>query len=465
MILQADKLTLQYGQKIIADKLNFKVDKSEIISIIGPNGSGKSTLLKSLGRLLKPTHGTVLLEGKDIQKMKPGDIARKMSILPQSSTAPMDMTVYDLVCYGRMPHQGLFSSPNKIDEEKIEEALTQTNTSHMRYRRLDTLSGGERQRAWLAMAIAQNPEILLLDEPTTYLDVKHQLDLMNLVYYWCTVFPLFIEKGNAKEMILQADKLTLQYGQKIIADKLNFKVDKSEIISIIGPNGSGKSTLLKSLGRLLKPTHGTVLLEGKDIQKMKPGDIARKMSILPQSSTAPMDMTVYDLVCYGRMPHQGLFSSPNKIDEEKIEEALTQTNTSHMRYRRLDTLSGGERQRAWLAMAIAQNPEILLLDEPTTYLDVKHQLDLMNLVYKLYETRKITVIMVLHDLNHAARYSHRLVAVKKGKIFAEGLVQDVFTEKILCDLYDVETSVMSLEQNGQKHLVCFPYDVKQGEKN
>jgi iron complex transport system ATP-binding protein len=136
-----------------------------------------------------------------------------------------------------------------------------------------------------------------------------------------------------------------------------------------------------------------------------------------------------------------------------------------MRYRRLDTLSGGERQRAWLAMAIAQNPEILLLDEPTTYLDVKHQLDLMNLVYKLYETRKITVIMVLHDLNHAARYSHRLVAVKKGKIFAEGLVQDVFTEKILCDLYDVETSVMSLEQNGQKHLVCFPYDVKQGEKN
>lgn len=119
MILQADKLTLQYGQKIIADKLNFKVDKSEIISIIGPNGSGKSTLLKSLGRLLKPTHGTVLLEGKDIQKMKPGDIARKMSILPQSSTAPMDMTVYDLVCYGRMPHQGLFSSPNIISHIRV----------------------------------------------------------------------------------------------------------------------------------------------------------------------------------------------------------------------------------------------------------------------------------------------------------------------------------------------------------
>ena len=264
-------------------------------------------------------------------------------------------------------------------------------------------------------------------------------------------------------MILRADKLTLQYGDRTIADNLNFAVDKSEIISIIGPNGSGKSTLLKSLGRLLKPTRGTVLLEGKDIQAMKPGDVARKMSILPQSSTAPTDMTVYDLVCYGRMPHQGLFASPTAVDEDKIEEALAETNISHMRYRRLDTLSGGERQRAWLAMAIAQNPKILLLDEPTTYLDVKHQLDLMNLVYKLHQTKNITVIMVLHDLNHAARYSHRLVAVKHGKIFADGLVQDVFTEPILRDLYDVETSVMTMKQNNEEYLVCFPYDVKQGE--
>lgn len=185
-------------------------------------------------------------------------------------------------------------------------------------------------------------------------------------------------------MILQADKLTLQYGSRIIADELDFNVDKSEIISIIGPNGSGKSTFLKSLGRLLKPTRGTVLLEGKDIQTMNSNEIARKMSILPQSSIAPPDMTVYDLVCYGRMPHQGIFATPSDEDKTKIEEALSETNTSDMRYRRLDTLSGGERQRAWLAMAIAQNPEILLLDEPTTYLDIKHQLDLMNLVYKLH---------------------------------------------------------------------------------
>lgn len=265
-------------------------------------------------------------------------------------------------------------------------------------------------------------------------------------------------------MILQADKLTLQYGSRIIADELDFNVDKSEIISIIGPNGSGKSTFLKSLGRLLKPTRGTVLLEGKDIQTMNSNEIARKMSILPQSSIAPPDMTVYDLVCYGRMPHQGMFASPGDEDREKIEEALKETNTSAMRYRRLDTLSGGERQRAWLAMAIAQNPQILLLDEPTTYLDIKHQLDLMNLVYKLHKIKKITVIMVLHDLNHAARFSNRLVAVKKGRIFADGNVAEVFTEKILCDLYDVKTSVMTLRQGGKDYPVCFPYDIRQGEK-
>ena len=266
-------------------------------------------------------------------------------------------------------------------------------------------------------------------------------------------------------MILQADKLTLQYGSRIIADKLNFNVDKSEIISIIGPNGSGKSTFLKSLGRLLKPTRGTVLLEGKDIQTMNSNEIARKMSILPQSSIAPPDMTVYDLVCYGRMPHQGIFATPSDEDKTKIEEALSETNTSDMRYRRLDTLSGGERQRAWLAMAIAQNPEILLLDEPTTYLDIKHQLDLMNLVYKLHRTKKITVIMVLHDLNHAAHFSHRLVAIKKGKIFADGTVKEVFTEKILCDLYDVETSIMTLKPKDKEYLVCFPYDVKREATN
>ncbi len=263
-------------------------------------------------------------------------------------------------------------------------------------------------------------------------------------------------------MILQADKLTLQYGARVIADKLDFNVDKSEIISIIGPNGSGKSTLLKSLGRLLQPTHGTVLLEGKDIQTMKPSDVAKKMSILPQSSTAPPDMTVYDLVCYGRMPHQSMFGTPKNEDTDMIEAALEQTNTSGMRYRRLDTLSGGERQRAWLAMAIAQDPQILLLDEPTTYLDIKHQLDLMNLVYDLHRTKKITVIMVLHDLNHAARFSHRLVAVKKGKIFADGPVEKVFTEKILRDLYDVETSVMTLHKNDKDYLVCIPYDLRQG---
>ncbi len=262
-------------------------------------------------------------------------------------------------------------------------------------------------------------------------------------------------------MILQTDKATLKYGDTIIAEDLDFAVDKAEIITIIGPNGSGKSTLLKALGRILKPARGVVLLDGKDINSLPPQEVARKMAILPQTATAPLDMTVYDLVCYGRMPYQKFFADRNREDDVRIDEALAETDMHGMKHRRLGTLSGGERQRAWLAMAIAQEPEILLLDEPTTYLDIKHQLDLMHLVYRLHKQRGITVIMVLHDLNHAARFSNRLVAVKKGGIFADGVVDDVFTEENLRALYEVETSIMTVSKNGKDMLVCFPYDVSQ----
>ena len=260
-------------------------------------------------------------------------------------------------------------------------------------------------------------------------------------------------------MILEAKNLKLQYGAKLIADNMNFSVDQADIISIIGPNGSGKSTLLKALGRLLKPTTGTVLLNGVDIQTLPSNDIAKKMAILPQSALAPGDMTIYDLVCYGRMPHRGMFCAQNDADLMAIEKALSSTGVAQMRHRRLDTLSGGERQRAWLAMALAQEPEILLLDEPTTYLDIHHQLELMNLVSTLHRELNITVIMVLHDLNHAARFSNRLVAVKEGKIIADGAVETVFTSEILRELYEVENTVMKIKQGGIDHLVCLPHDV------
>lgn len=257
---------------------------------------------------------------------------------------------------------------------------------------------------------------------------------------------------------LEAQAVTLGYGGKVIAPSIDLVLDKPEIITIIGPNGSGKSTLLKALSRLLTPLAGTVLLDGKDIHRLPPREVARIMAILPQSVQAPGDMTVGDLVAYGRMPYKNMFEQLADTDEAYMAAALAATSMQALRQCRLDSLSGGERQRAWLAMALAQQPRLLLLDEPTTYLDIHHQLALMKLIHNLHRDRGITIVMVLHDLNHAARFSQRIIAVKEGMIFADGPVQEVFTADNLQALYGVETTVMAVEQGGSTHLVCLPHD-------
>lgn len=264
-------------------------------------------------------------------------------------------------------------------------------------------------------------------------------------------------------MILSANALKLQYGNRVVADGIDLSVERAGVVSIIGPNGSGKSTLLKGLGRLLKPSGGSVLLDGKDIHALKPWEVAKKMAILPQSASAPGDMTVYDLVCYGRMPYQRMFSRQSQHDLDEVDGALRATGVEEMRFRRLDTLSGGERQRAWIALALAQKPRVLLLDEPTTYLDIRYQLELMKLVERLHHELGITVIMVLHDLNHAARYSDRLIAVKHGRVVADGPVADVFTARMLRDLYEVETTILTIGEGCDARLACFPHDVRMRE--
>lgn len=185
--------------------------------------------------------------------------------------------------------------------------------------------------------------------------------------------------------------------------------------------------------------------------------VARTISVMPQSVHAPGDMTVRDLVTYGRMPYQRLFSKLDDKDIQAIDTALDATEMTSLQNNRLSALSGGERQRAWLSMAIAKEPQILLLDEPTTYLDIRHQLDLMELVVHLYETRHIIVVMVMHDLNHAARYSHRLVAVQKGQIIADGPVKDVFRQDILEPLYGIRAVVTEVSDDKGSYLACFPY--------
>lgn len=259
--------------------------------------------------------------------------------------------------------------------------------------------------------------------------------------------------------VLEARNLRFGYGDRTILPNISLRLEKPEIISIIGPNGSGKSTLLKALSRLLAPTQGVVLLNGKDIHHMKPNDVARIMAVLPQTVQAPPEMTVQDLVYCGRTPYKSLFNSFSSEDHSRTELVIKATGLTDMVHRRLDTLSGGERQRAWLAMALAQEPEILMLDEPTTYLDIHHQLELMKLISRLHQEMRLTVIMVLHDLNHAARFSERIIALKNGRIFADGSAATVFTPNNLRTLYGVETTVMTVKQGGCEHLVCFPHDL------
>lgn len=259
--------------------------------------------------------------------------------------------------------------------------------------------------------------------------------------------------------VIEVCRVTLGYGEKIVAPQMDLRFDKPEIISIIGPNGSGKSTLLKAISRLLIPAAGHVLLDGKDLHRMTSQAVARVIAVLPQAVHSPGDMTVHDLVACGRAPYRNVFDSLNSTDKDCIIAALDATGMVDMAHRRLETLSGGERQRAWLAMALAQQPKILMLDEPTTYLDIHHQLELMKLVHRLHEERQITIIMVLHDLNQAARFSHRIIAVKDGGIFANGPVTEVFTEGNLRALYGVETVVMTVEQGGTDHLVCLAHDI------
>lgn len=263
----------------------------------------------------------------------------------------------------------------------------------------------------------------------------------------------------SQEIMLETKGLQAGYGERMIVSNADLQVQRGDILSIIGPNGSGKSTLLKAMARLLPLKQGQVLLHGRDMHELSEKQIAKVMAVMPQSMDFPSDITVRELVSLGRLPYRGFFAEFGSKDKEAVSRVLRLTNLEAYQQRSIMALSGGERQRARLAMALAQEPELLLLDEPTTYLDIRHQLDLMLLIRKLHRELGLTVVMVLHDLNHVARFSSRVVAVQKGKIVADGSVQDVFKEKLIADLYGVENTVMELEKAGEKHLICLPHGV------
>lgn len=241
---------------------------------------------------------------------------------------------------------------------------------------------------------------------------------------------------------LSADNITIGYDRRIIASQLSVDIPLGSFTVIVGPNACGKSTLLRALSRLLKPSVGKVLLDGRAIHSYPARDVARRLGLLPQSSLAPDGITVADLVARGRYPHQKLLQQWSEADQAAVAEAMAATKIEALSARLVDELSGGQRQRVWVAMVLAQQTPILLLDEPTTFLDIAHQIELLDLLRDLNRSRGQTIVAVLHDLNQASRYASHLIAMRDGAIIAKGQPETVVTAELVQATFGIECLVI-----------------------
>ena len=256
---------------------------------------------------------------------------------------------------------------------------------------------------------------------------------------------------------IKTEKLAVGYDKVIIVPEFDVALRKGGVTSIIGANGCGKSTVLKAIGRIIPKAGGVVIVNDNDVSELKSKDIAKELAVLPQTPTAPGTLTCFELVSYGRFPYQKGFGRMSKEDKEVVEWALEVTNMKEFRDREIAFLSGGQRQRVWIAMALAQKTGIILLDEPTTYLDLCHQLEVLELLKKLNAEQGTTIVMVLHDLNLASRYSDMLLAMKKGQIYGFGTPEEVFTEDMLRECFRIDGKIEKDPSTGKP--LCVSYDI------
>lgn len=262
------------------------------------------------------------------------------------------------------------------------------------------------------------------------------------------------------EARLRARNVTLGYDRRVIADELTVDIPTGSFTVVVGPNACGKSTLLRALARVMKPSAGTVLLDGRAIADFPAKEVARRLGLLPQTSIAPEGITVADLVARGRHPHQGVFRQWTVDDERAVAQALVATNTADLAARQVEELSGGQRQRVWVAMVLAQETPLLLLDEPTTFLDIAHQYELLELLRRLHDEGGRTLVAVLHDLNQAARYADHLIVMREGRVITTGAPSEVMTEQLIEEVFGLPCTIIPDPHTGSPLVVPRPGGVR-----
>ncbi|UPA31327.1 ABC transporter ATP-binding protein [Terrisporobacter glycolicus] len=256
--------------------------------------------------------------------------------------------------------------------------------------------------------------------------------------------------------VFKINNLEIKIGDKTILKDINLDIKEGEVTCILGKNGCGKTTLLKTMCKDIKPTRGEILLNNKNIRNIKPKEFSKEVAYLTQHRNIITDLSVEELVSHGRFTHRKVFEKENLHHEEIIKWAMEKANIYHMKDRLLSCLSGGELQRAWIAMNIAQKPKILILDEPTTFLDISHQIEVLSLIKELNKSENMTVIMVLHDINHALRFCHNGVLIKNGKVYDFGIIREIINEKSIEDVFEIE--VEKLESS--RDIVYNPIEIR-----
>ena len=256
---------------------------------------------------------------------------------------------------------------------------------------------------------------------------------------------------------ISTKNLNISYGNLDIVKDLNLDIPKGKITTIIGSNGCGKSTILKTIARIIQPKSGDIFVNNINIKDQSPKELAKAVAVLPQSPQAPSGLTVEELIACGRFPHQKGFGKMRKEDNDIVTWALQSTGIEEFRDRPIEALSGGQRQRAWIAMALAQQTDILILDEPTTYLDLAHQLEILKLLEELNRKQGTTIVMVIHELNNAARFADHMIGVKKGKVICQGSAEEVMTKENLKELFNIDAEIVQDPRNNKP--VCLTYDM------